>query len=133
MSLGLSDPGDRLAPDRNIKLAVNSDNQMTFLLAQTATGTNQATALMIPSNVAGAEFTTVTSGTGAQLPLSQSGQRITIANGTTTTLTVYTNSGEVGANLINTTAGATGVTLTSGKSAIYTCFTKGTWYQTLSA
>ena len=93
----------------------------------TATGTNQGTAL--PIKTMQTRFTTVTSGTGAILPVAVAGMNLVVINAGASTLQVYGN----GSDTINGTAGATGVALAAGKTAEYFTTVAGAWHQLLSA
>lgn len=90
--------------------------------ALTATGTNRATALALPSNLN--RFTTVAASTGASLPAAtKPGQIVTVYNAGASPLQVYA----LGTDTIDTIAGATGVPLTNALRCQYTCFAAGIW------
>ena len=94
---------------------------------KTATGTNQATAFAITGDAV--EFTTVASGTGANLPISDTAMEVVIINAGANNLTVYTNPEEPGTPTINGTTGSSGVAQTHTPTiTIYICVTPGTWY-----
>ena len=95
--------------------------------ALTATGSNQAGALAITRMMN--RFTTVASSTGAVLPVAVAGMNITVINAGANALQVYGN----GSDTINGTAGATGLSLASGKTAEYFSTIAGAWHQLLSA
>lgn len=114
--------------------AITWDNRRGCAGQVTATGTNQATAYQLAGPPAYLEVTNTASGTGVNLDLSSTGDRITVVNNGLQTLTIYTSPQEVtmnpnGVNKINGTAGASGVTQTAGTSAIYFCATPGQWYR----
>lgn len=91
--------------------------------ALTATGTNQATALVLTSNFS--LFTTVSSSTGAVLPQARSQAPFAIYNGGGSALTVYPN----GTETINAT---TSVSVPNGKSGVF--FASGNqWIANISA
>jgi hypothetical protein len=94
---------------------------------QTATGTTVSNAFAINDQVT--VFSTVTSSTGAVLPASQPGLWLTIINNGSNALTVYAT----GSDTINGTAGATGVSLANGSTAIYFSASTGTWFELVSA
>lgn len=134
MALPTPDPGLRLDDAYSLVQAITQANQMGVRQANTAAGTNQATALSISNNHPIEEFTTAAASTGAMLPLSSPGKIQFIANNGANPMTIYTNLAETAASpKINTTAGATGVTLTNGKNAVFFCATPGQWYMILSA
>lgn len=90
--------------------------------ALTAAGTNQATALVLPSNIN--RFTTVASGTGVVLPAAtKPGQILYIYNAGANVLKVYGN----GSDTIDGVAGATGVSLTNALRCMYTCTAATVW------
>lgn len=134
MSLPLPDPGLRLDDAYTLITAITQMNQGGVGAGRTTVGTSQATANALNQNHPIWEATTVASGTGIQLPMSSPGKVQFIANAGANTLTVYTNVNETAASpKINTTAGATGVTQTTGQSAIFFCATPGQWYRILTA
>lgn len=94
---------------------------------QTAIGSNRAGAFVIAYELT--RFSTVAASTGAVLPAAAAGLSFTIINAGANTLTVYAN----GSDTINGTAGATGVSLASGKTATYFSASTGTWHALLSA
>lgn len=89
--------------------------------ALTAVGTNQATALVIAKDIN--NITTAAASTGAVLPAAVVGMQIVIFNAGANAIKVYGN----GSDTIDTVAGATGVTLTNTKRAIYYCVAAATW------
>jgi len=131
VGFAMPDTGLRLIDNSVAGAAIAQENNMFFLAGGTATGTTQATALVLSSQWTIAEFTTVTStAAGCQLPISFPGDRVYICNNGTSTLTVYTNVNEtVASPKINATAGTTGVTQASGNNAMYVCMTSGQWYR----
>lgn len=91
--------------------------------ALTATGTNQATALLLTSNFS--LFTTVSASTGALLPQARSQAPLAIFNGGGAALTVYPN----GSETVNAT---TSVSIPNGKSGVF--FASGNqWIANISA
>lgn len=134
MSLPLPDPGLRLDDAYSLVQAISQNNQLGVGAGRTAAGTNQATANALNQSHPIWEATTTASGTGIQLPLSNPGKVQFIANGGANTLTVYTNTNETAASpKINATAGATGVSLTTGQNAVFFCTTSGQWRMILTA
>ena len=130
MSFPQTDRGTRLLDQNALFGAIISENELYSFAKQTATGTNQATALVTPSTVAIVEITSTPSGSGIQLPLSDPGDRYFVANNGGATLTVYTSVNEtVASPKINGTAGTTGVTQTNGTNAMYVCMSPGQWYR----
>ena len=131
------DTGRRLGDLAQLEDAIGAENQLGFLGNQTATGTNQATAVMIPGACPLFEVTSAAAGTGVQLPVSSQGARVTIANNNSqsTNITVYTNVNELNVNgpltvpKIGSTAGTTGITLNNGTNAMFHCMTPGQWYK----
>lgn len=68
-----------------------------------------------------------------QLPLGKPGMRRLVYNSTANAAQIFTNASEVGTPKINATAGATGVSLAAGKTALFTYFASGQWSMLLSA
>lgn len=134
MALPLPDPGLRLDDAYSLVQAISQNNQLGVGPGRTAAGTNQATALIISQSHPIWTATTVASGTGIQLPMSVPGKVQFIANGGANTLQVYTNVNETAASpKINATAGATGVSLATGKNALFFCDVSGQWWMILTA
>ena len=92
-----------------------------------AAGTNQATAT--PIKTMQNRFTTVTSGTGALLPVAVAGMNLVVINAGANPMQMY----GTGSDTINGIAGATGVALAVGKTAEYFTTVAGAWHQLLSA
>jgi hypothetical protein len=86
-------------------------------LALTAAGTNQSTAYVIPSGQDGSIFTTVASGTGAQLPSGGVGigEEYVIANHGSNALLVYPPLG----GKMGTASTNAGYSLTAGKTGYF--------------
>jgi hypothetical protein len=93
----------------------------------TATGTNQATALALPSdfNV----FTTVGASTGAILPISNTGDWITVVNHGASTLSVYP---PTGGKIANGSANAA-FSVAATKTAQFQCIDSTNFAASLSA
>ena len=102
---------------------------MLYQNGLTAAGTNQATAFPIQSGIALVEFSTVASGTGANLPTALPGQCVIVFNHGANTLTVYPavrNNPVTGGQ--DTIAGATSATITTAVgSARYCAGVAGKW------
>jgi len=136
MVLPLPDLSARVGDYWGILNAIGAENQIGFGSGQTAAGTNQATATVIGLYQPLFEVTSAASGTGVQLPISNAGSRVTIANNSSqaNNITVYTNANETQFNpgvtpQIGTTAGSTGITLNSATNAMFHCMTPGQWYK----
>ena len=97
-----------------------------LVTGQTATGTNQATALPLPGRAADifVEFTSVPSSTGCLLPPINLPCRVEIANGDTNTLSVYPQSG----GTINNGSANAAVTITAGNAAVFEASSLLNWY-----
>ena len=67
--------------------------------------------------------TTASNNDSVQLPAAMPGMEGALANAGASTLKVYAN----GSDTINGTAGATGVTMTTGQNALLFCAEKGKW------
>lgn len=104
-------------------------------ITATASGT-QATATLLPD---GCNEVTVcaTNGDSVKLPPAVGGMTVFVANQGAATLQVYGS----GIDTINNVATATGVSMTTGKNAVFFCIksansaaaTAGEWYMVLSA
>ena len=93
----------------------------------TSTGANQAGALQLTKMMN--RVTTTAASTGVVLPAAFGGMNITLINAGANALQVYGN----GTDTINGIAGATGVSLATGKTAEYFTTLNGAWHQLLSA
>lgn len=134
MSLTAPDTGLRLGDPSSFITAISQNNQLGVGSGRTPVGTNQATAAAINQNHPIWTATTVGSGVGVQLPLSNPGKVQFIANAGVNPLKVYTNVAETAATpKINATTGSTGVTVSNGVNAVFFCDTFGQWYMILSA
>lgn len=134
MSFPPTDTGLRLSDASSFITAISQFNALGVGPGRTAIGTNQATALIISQSHPIWEATTVAASTGIQLPLSNPGKVQFIANNGANPLQVYTNIAETAASpKINAVAGATGVTVTNGKNAVFFCSAFGQWYMILTA
>lgn len=137
MPIPLPDVGSRLGDQYSLQQAIGAENQIGAASTQTATGTNQATALQIGGAQPLFEITSAASGTGVQLPVSTAGSRVFVANNSSqaNNITVYTNVNELNVNgpltvpKIGSTAGTTGITLNSATNAVFHCITVGQWYK----
>jgi hypothetical protein len=96
-----------------------------MLTGQTAAGTGQTTALVLPGRGDWmVEVTTVGSGAGALLPPIVLPMRVEIANAGSNTLSIYPQSGgQIDANGTNGAA-----TIAAGKAAIYEAVSLTQWY-----
>ena len=114
-------------------LGLSGGNNQTFVNGLTATGTNAATALPVPSNVQNVAFASVPSGTGAVLPPAIPGTRIVIYNhDAANTLTVYADTANNpltgSADHISTGSGlVTSATVAHGIAFSVTCAAPGIW------
>lgn len=123
------DAGFRLADARTIIDALLNMNGASSTYSITAAGTTQATATQLASVIN--EIDTAAASTGVNLPNS-AGRRPTpyqfcfVINNGANTVTVYAAQGTT--DTINGTAGATGVTLAAGASALFVSAQKGSWY-----
>ena len=88
-----------------------------------AVGTNQATALALAGGTS--NITTAAASTGVALPPATLGARARIYNNGANAIKVYGTAGRT--DTIDGTAGATGVTLSSGKRCDYECVLAGVW------
>jgi hypothetical protein len=96
------------------------------LTAHAGGGRSSATALPSAIN----RVTTVATGADSVvLPTSVAGMQITVINGGANAMQVFA----AGSDTINGTAGSTGVSQASGKTAIYSCPVAGAWHSVLSA
>jgi hypothetical protein len=110
---------------RNIT-ATKASNLST---AQTALGTNQATALALSALIN--ELTTVALNTGAKLPSPVPQKVVTVINAGVNAVLVYPFGA---ADRINALAVATGgFSIPAGKTATFTCSSSLQWYSLLSA
>lgn len=89
--------------------------------ALTAVGTSRANALQLTKEIN--NITTVAANTGAILPVSRVGMRITIFNAGANAAQVYASASET----IDGVAGATGVVLTNAKRCDYFYVDTNTW------
>lgn len=89
--------------------------------ALTAAGTTRADALVLAKQVN--NITTAAASTGAVLPAGVVGMRIIIVNAGANPIKVYGN----GSDTIDGVAGATGVTLTNAKRAVFICVAVNTF------
>lgn len=92
----------------------------------TATGSNQATALVLDPTKMLHEVTTAAASTGVKLPTAIAGQSHFVANAGANSLTVY----PTGAETIN---GGASFAIGNGKSAWFTCCTTGAFRAQLGA
>lgn len=104
----------------------NSYTIQSVLASQTATGTNQGTALAVTKSII--ECTTVASGTGVVLPTAIAGMTITVVNGGLNALNVYPASGAV----INSLATNGAYSLAVGARLQFFATSSTKWY-TLNA
>jgi hypothetical protein len=110
-------------------------NNVNALLTGTATGlTATAAGTQVNSlvlNSAFNEVATVTTGNDSVvLPLAKSGLRVMVTNsGAGNSLQIFAN----GTDVINATAGATGVALAQNATAYFICRKDGTWVRFISA
>lgn len=93
-----------------------------------AAGTTRTDATQL-NDYALTNVSTTAASTGVNLPSAQGNQWIMLANSGANTLTVYA----LGSDTINGTAGATGVTMSTGQAALYFSPTIGKWYRVLTA
>lgn len=107
--------------------AIGSNFVQSAVDSLTATGANRGGALAITAQIN--RFTTVSSSTGCVLPASTAGYDLTIINAGSNPLTIYAQ----GSDTIDGTAGATGVSLTNGKSVLIFCAAPGAWHRLVSA
>lgn len=92
-----------------------------------AAGSTQATAFVLGSAGIGNEinrFTTVSAGTGAELPPAQPGMTLLVINSGANPLQVYGN----GSDTINGVAATTGVAQMVNSAVFYICLSAGAWY-----
>jgi hypothetical protein len=89
--------------------------------ALTAAGSTRADALALTKTVN--NVTTAASGTGVILPASAAGNIVTVFNAGANAIKVY----GAGSDTIDGTAGATGVTLTNAKRAMFFCVAANTY------
>jgi len=95
--------------------------------ALTATGSTQATALLLSADVN--EVTTTASSTGVQLPVSAIGDEITVGNYGANTLSVYGQTGEgIGSGAANAA-----FSVAANKAAIFRKVSSTRWIAILSA
>ena len=107
-------------------------------LTGTASGT-MANSIAITESYT--EFDTVASGAGAVLPYPTPGQSFVVYNGGLNTLTVFSanakNAAATGSNIINaggsSTAGSTGISLPTVRTAAFVCMKTGLWVMFLGA
>ena len=97
----------------------------------TATGTNQATALQLPAQIAMLEVDTAASSTGVALPQCIAGSKLQLRNAGSSTLSIY---GSATANpltttndTINGTAGSSAYTILTQTNAVFFCAKNGAW------
>lgn len=92
-----------------------------------AAGSTQSGAFILGTAGVGSEinrFTTVTAGTGAQLPPAQPGLTIAVINHGANSLQVYGN----GSDTINDVSGSTGVAQMANSIVLFMCTSAGAWY-----
>lgn len=95
---------------------------------QTATGSSQTDALLLPSTIV--EFTTVASSTGCRIPANLApGDKIYIYNGDANTLSVYPPTGE----LIQNGAANAAFSVAANKAALFVKRATSKWMAILSA
>lgn len=108
-------------------LAVNGGNYQEGAL--TATGSSRTDSFLLPGGKN--YFSTVASGSGAQLPQIVQGGDVFVYNGGANALLVYTNAQT--SETITTGAATAGFSVPAGKGAIFSKATNTLWMVNLSA
>lgn len=129
MPTPLAAPGPRLVDGDNIQDLANNDvNKCSSAITALAGGGRSANTPVL--NAGFSDIRTVaTSADSVVLPVARAGIARFVPNPSGTTLTVFAN----GSDTINGTAGATGVTQTTGVNALYFCARDGVWARIMSA
>lgn len=115
--------------ERLMKAFLNGFSSYTDgIVAAAGGGQTNAVKLSTASNRV---ITVATANDSVALPPSSPGQQISVTNSGANSLQVFsslTSSIPAGTlDTINGTAGATGVAVANGKTAVFTCFTAGAW------